>query len=317
MSWMSAPPKKTNTSTLPEDSWGNLAKDFKNMGEFLSKVLAPEYKDFEVQYGQAEKPKSDTDVVLEKNLNPAGFGGPQKVSEELQEKERVEALPDLSLGSAKGDKYEVQPMSNEEWAALTGEQQRAVMANQMLFEARNQPTKLLEVQQYLGMNPDQYGSTTSYATLDDIMAMSKDGPEPKKGGQLTALQQLAAGLYSTNYAASMDAVNPNAAGAPSVDYLSTLPDSLRGLLGRQAGLTDSNRMSLEGLFAPMIAPGATDAINTSQSMASSFSNQFRQTTAGMSLDEVSNYFREYATQAKDAGQAVDVEALMKFYGLEK
>lgn len=216
-------------------------------------------------------------------------------------------------------------MSDEAWSRLTAGQQRAVVANQLLYEAsRSEDASAAdEAYDFLGISEEaRAAKPTKFATLEDITALksSNPGPGPVKNPDsevLASLRELSSrlGLNKGKSPFTGKQLPENTSDA-AFDLDRSLPSDLQKLLGR--GLSGEQEVALDNIdknfFVNMITMDR-DALLSTPGGYDSFAKEFSAATKGLPLEQLRERFRKTAQQAKSEDPTLDIEGLMEFYGL--
>ena len=226
------------------------------------------------------------------------------------------------------DSYEGKPLSEQEWEHLTSSQQRAVVANQLLFEASTAaPEDADRIYGYLGLNEDaRKNLPKQFATMDDIRDLAGQGRGDVSilnTKSVTGLGDRKAVLDHLREIAARISPNwSNEGTVPSALNLDKdIPTDIGQYLGR--GLTKDQMYALDdlaspdpkvGTFGPMIQ-AYKEGLSTNPDFVSAFNLDFGEKIAGLPLDEVKSRFKAVATEEGAKDSSLDIEAMMKFYGL--
>jgi len=228
-----------------------------------------------------------------------------------------------ATGTGALDDYEIVPLSNEEWAKLTSSQQRAVVANQLLYEASQSTDKVAQKQIYdlLGLSDAQRsGEPTTFATMEDIERLGEGyaRPLPDNTPERTAVNdKQAAILQALRNLGSRIAPTDSTQSAPSALNLNRdIPASLQSLLGR--GLTTAQQVALDNIEANFLQGMVTadrEGMTNTPGVLAGFEKDFSAAIKDLPVEEVAKRFKQVAETAKAQDPTIDVDALLQFYGL--
>ena len=249
--------------------------------------------------------------IAKKDAQDAGFI-PQDPGSKTQ------ATPDLGLQHY--DDYETRQLTDEEWAKLTSGQQRAVLANQLMYEASisGDPEEQKAIYDYLGLSEEQRtNKPENFATMKDIERLGQVNgrPLPDNTPERTAVNDRNAGVLDALRALTgrIKPIDSTQSGLSALDLNTDVPRNLQEAIGR--GLSDTDKTNLESnFFKAMIYTPQDTWINT-PGMLEGFSNDFSNAIKGLSATDVATLFKQNAEAAKKEDPSIDVNALLKFYGL--
>jgi len=222
-----------------------------------------------------------------------------------------------STGAEEYDSYQLKPMSEEEWAQLTSTQQRAVLANGLLYQARNtlSPDKAAEVYDLLGLNDKARSDDAgNYATMEDILGLTGPQPGAIGPGQQAEMNDSAtlAALRALSNKINRADTTTSTPGALDLDQ--TLPLDLEQLVG---GTSQEDLERLYALpqeyFQRMIYLDRDAMVNT-PGVLQGFEDEFGAAIKGLPIDEVKKMFQQEVNTAAASDPTVDVAALLEFYG---
>jgi len=222
-----------------------------------------------------------------------------------------------STGAEEYDSYQLKPMSEEEWAQLTSTQQRAVLANGLLYQARNtlSPDKAAEVYDLLGLNDKARADDAgNYATMEDILGLTGPQPGAIGPGQQAEMNDSAtlAALRALSNKINRADTTTSTPGALDLDQ--TLPLDLEQLVG---GTSQEDLERLYALpqeyFQRMIYLDRDAMVNT-PGVLQGFEDEFGAAIKGLPIDEVKKMFQQEVNTAAASDPTVDVAALLEFYG---
>jgi hypothetical protein len=180
------------------------------------------------------------------------------------------------------------------------------------------PDEKQAIYDFLGLSTDQRANTPeTFATMDDINRLSQGygRPLPDNTAERSAVNDRNAGVLDALRAlGSKIKPTDSTQSAPSSLNLDTdVPLSLQQVIGR--GLSTTDKVNLESnFFDAMIYTPRQTWINT-PGMLDGFAKDFGEFTKGMSMSDVADYFREYAGKKHEEDPTINVNELLKFYGL--
>ena len=191
----------------------------------------------------------------------------------------------------------IRELSDEEWSALSPQQQSAVQVNTQLFNNRDNVENQNEILAELGYGenyaPD---GVKSYASSSDIAALPS---QPAAGSLDSILKPTTPRSNLTGLAAALDR---NLADSPFLQELANpLPE-----------IPEDRRTGLDEAFQAMASVPAEYWAQTDQADIDSFNAEIGPKLADLDLRSVERALDDWALRS---GQSLDVEALKDFYGL--